>query len=262
MNTLIGLCHYKLICDLHNAVTIVIIISKTCLITMMRSFVFFTTLCSTVVAQLLPFRVQYQDELRTISDIKVPVQLGVMSRCPDALLCESTFNEVLSRVIDKVDFSLVYIAKINDSEPDFGVSCMHGSEECAGNVQQLCVKKYAPFKNWWEFVICQDYQGREYIGGADVALKCAHTAGINWETSGAGQCAGLDGSGKGSEGVALLKESVLLTEQMNVKKSCTIVINGRAVCVHDETWKKCERGHHVNDFVEQIEEEYERLNNK
>ena len=79
---------------------------------MMRIFVFFTTLFSTVIAvHLIPFRVQYQDELRTISDIKVPIQLGVMSRCPDALLCESTFNEVLSRVIDKIDLSLVYIAK-------------------------------------------------------------------------------------------------------------------------------------------------------
>lgn len=65
--------------------------------------------------------------------------------------------------------------------------------------------------------MCQNYQGREYIGAPDVALKCANTADIDWETSGAGQCAGLDGSGKGSEGVALLKESVLLAEQMNVK---------------------------------------------
>ena len=107
--------------------------------------------------------------------------------------------------------------RIDDSEPDFGISCMHGPEECAGNVQQLCVNKYAPFKNWWEFVICQNYQGREYIGEPEVALKCANAAGIDWEAGGAGQCAGLDGSGKGSEGVTLLKESVLLAEQMNVK---------------------------------------------
>ena len=94
---------------------------------------------------------------------------------------------------------------------------MHGPEECAGNVQQLCVNKYAPFKNWWEFVMCQNYQGREYVGEPEVALRCANTAGIDWATSGAGQCAGLDGSGKGPEGVALLKESILLTEQMNVR---------------------------------------------
>lgn len=54
---------------------------------------------------------------------------------------------------------------------------MHGPEECAGNVQQLCVKKYASFTDWWEFVQCQNYQGREKVGGPDVALKCARTAG-------------------------------------------------------------------------------------
>jgi len=225
--------------------------------------IFLTALFSTVIAvHLVPFRVQSQDELRTVTDVKVPVQLGVMSRCPDALLCESKFNEVLPKVIDKVDFSLVYIANIDDLEADFGVSCMHGPEECAGNVQQLCVHKYAPFRNWWEFVTCQNYQGREYIGEPDLALKCANIADIDWESSGAGQCASLDGSGKGSEGVALLKESVLLIEGMGVKKSCTVVINGSAVCVHDGTWKDCERGHHVNDFVEQIEEEYKRLNDE
>jgi len=36
-----------------------------------------------------------------VADIKVQVQLGVMSRCPDALLCESRFNEVLDKVADK-----------------------------------------------------------------------------------------------------------------------------------------------------------------
>jgi hypothetical protein len=46
-----------------------------------------------------------------VPDVKVPVQLGVMSKCPDALLCEATFNSVLEKVKDKVDLSLFYIAK-------------------------------------------------------------------------------------------------------------------------------------------------------
>ena len=94
---------------------------------------------------------------------------------------------------------------------------MHGPEECAGNVQQLCVNKYAPFTNFWEFVKCQNYQGRENIGTPEVALKCAQTAGIDWEVGGAGKCAGLDGSGKGTEGVALLSESSLLGHELGIK---------------------------------------------
>lgn len=94
---------------------------------------------------------------------------------------------------------------------------MHGPEECAGNVQQLCVNKYAPFTNFWEFVKCQNYQGRENIGTPEVALKCAKTADIDWEVGGAGRCAGLDGSGKGSEGVALLRASTTLGHELGIQ---------------------------------------------
>jgi hypothetical protein len=44
-------------------------------------------------------------------EVKVNVVLGVMSRCPDALLCESVFDEVLKHVSHKVDLSLTYLAK-------------------------------------------------------------------------------------------------------------------------------------------------------
>jgi len=44
-------------------------------------------------------------------DVKVPVLLGVMSRCPDAQLCESVFEQVLRKVNDKVDISLTFIGK-------------------------------------------------------------------------------------------------------------------------------------------------------
>ncbi|EKM80293.1 hypothetical protein AGABI1DRAFT_113492 [Agaricus bisporus var. burnettii JB137-S8] len=194
-------------------------------------------------------------------DSRVPVQLGVMSKCPDALLCESTFNEVLGKVGDKMDLSLVYVAKFDESEPDFGgIICKHGAEECAGNVQQLCIAKYASPDQWWNFVQCQNFEGTAQIGKPSVALKCAEAAQIDWNASGAGQCAGEDGSGKEDEGVDLLRKSVRLAHDLEVTKSCTIIINSRRVCVHDGTWKECEGGHTVNDFVRQINDEYDRLN--
>lgn len=109
------------------------------------------------------------------------------------------------------------ICRIDAQEPDFGVTCMHGREECAGNVQQLCAFKYADRSNWWEFVQCQNYQGRENVGRADVALKCADAAGIDWSNDGTGQCAGMDGSGTGSEGAELLKESVLHGQKLEIR---------------------------------------------
>ncbi|KAF8484703.1 hypothetical protein DFH94DRAFT_624073 [Russula ochroleuca] len=191
---------------------------------------------------------------------RVPVMLGVMSRCPDALLCETLFDNVIPRVADKINISLAYIATLNASDTEFGVSCMHGSEECAGNVQQLCAAKYTPMRTWWEFVMCQNYHGRNHIGTSDVALKCARTARIDWEGSGVGQCAGSDGSGTGSEGVQLLKDSIRLTESLGITTSCTVVINSEKVCIHDGTWKRCENGHEVKDFVDQIEAAYQKLN--
>ena len=44
-------------------------------------------------------------------DVKVPVVLGVMSACPDALLCESVFDRVLKRVGNKMDLSLTFIGQ-------------------------------------------------------------------------------------------------------------------------------------------------------
>ena len=59
----------------------------------------------------LPLTVQGNVQHSFDADYKVPVELGVMSRCPDALLCENVFDHVLQSVPDKVDLTLRYIAK-------------------------------------------------------------------------------------------------------------------------------------------------------
>lgn len=117
--------------------------------------------------------------------------------------------------------------------------------------------KYATKEQWWGFVQCQNFEGRESVGRPEVALKCANAVQIDWETSGVGRCAGLDGKGKGSEGVRLLHKSVRLGQSLQItyvqeilacfkpadctlSKSCTILISARKVCVHDGTWKECE----------------------
>ena len=106
--------------------------------------------------------------------------------------------------------------RLNESEPTCGVTCKHGSMECGGKVQQLCVAKYRPLKMWWSYVMCQNFQGKDRIENVDVALKCARTSGIDWETSDVGQCAGLDGSGTGAEDIQLLKESVQVTQSLGI----------------------------------------------
>ena len=52
-----------------------------------------------------------QDALHRLDDVRVPVTLGVMSRCPDALLCEAVFDQVLRRVVGMIDLQLTYVAQ-------------------------------------------------------------------------------------------------------------------------------------------------------
>lgn len=93
---------------------------------------------------------------------------------------------------------------------------MHGPYECAGNVQELCAAKYLDQQYWWSYLKCQNFNGRDAIGTPDVALKCAATARFDWVESGVGKCAGVDGLGKGSEGITLLQESVVSSVELGI----------------------------------------------
>ncbi|THH21586.1 hypothetical protein EUX98_g8354 [Antrodiella citrinella] len=192
--------------------------------------------------------------------VKVPVVLGVMSQCPDAILCESVFDDVVEQVGGKIDLSLTFIGTINTSDSEFGVTCKHGPGECAGNVHELCASKYESFDKWWPFVQCQNKLPRLDIGTPAATLQCAAESDIAWDEGPAGACAGPDGSASGEEGVQLLKESVKVTASLGITKSCTIVINNKQVCIRDSDWYSCPGGHEPEDFVRQIETEFAKLN--
>jgi len=84
-----------------------------------------------VVVLAAPPLVLQDDVWDGLDDVRVPVTLGVMSQCPDALLCEAVFDQVLSsrEVMGIVDLQLTYIGQLDSSEPDFGVECIHGPDE-------------------------------------------------------------------------------------------------------------------------------------
>ena len=78
---------------------------------MMLTVLALLSLCGSTQAVVHPLTVQDDSQMTPLEDIKVPVVLGVMSRCPDAMLCEAVWDRVLQRVGDKVDISLSFIAK-------------------------------------------------------------------------------------------------------------------------------------------------------
>ena len=72
------------------------------------------TLCAVAAHTPPPLAVQTDNEYSVLADVrlvKVPVVLGVMSACPDAIFCEAVFDDVLAQVGDKVDLSLTFIGK-------------------------------------------------------------------------------------------------------------------------------------------------------
>lgn len=72
------------------------------------AFIFLSTLQCTTLGTYVSRDTQQPMQL---DNVKVPVILGVMSACPDALICESVFDRVLKKVADKTDLALTYIAQ-------------------------------------------------------------------------------------------------------------------------------------------------------
>ncbi|GAA6019776.1 hypothetical protein JCM11491_005248 [Sporobolomyces phaffii] len=225
----------------------------------------------------------------TTTTTRVALTLGVMSRCPDAEICETLIDRVLDthtdrtgpRVVgDLVRLKLVYLAKT------FGnLTCLHGPLECKANVQQLCAaahwsrvssttteeveeeeeddddgltaeKGHGEWKTWWNFVQCMNYGKRDRIGDVSTAKACAKVVGREW-TNELEECSK---DSPDSEGAKLFRRSVALSKKLEIEKSCTIVLDSKKICVHDGTWKQCPGGHEVGDFVAQIKDEYKRLN--
>ncbi|KAG8829624.1 hypothetical protein FRC18_009182 [Serendipita sp. 400] len=205
---------------------------------------------------------------------RVPILLGVMSQCPDALYCEDVFNRVLSYVENIVEMDLTFLAKINVSEPTYGVTCRHGVGECTGNIHELCAIHQTDqtdmafslpivrnrWRKWWDFVMCSNEGGRWEPGKEAVGKECAERVGLQYSgREGLKQCI------HGDQGEELLKSSARRTAKLGITNSCTVIIGGKRRCVRDdERWKDCdvpiEEFGEIDGFVKVIREEYGRLN--
>ncbi|KAG0150026.1 hypothetical protein CROQUDRAFT_38946 [Cronartium quercuum f. sp. fusiforme G11] len=182
----------------------------------------------------------------------VPVALGVMSKCPDAQICEDVFDRVLAEVSDKVELTVVYMGDLDDTT-GYGVRCRHGDNECRANIQQLCYRAIHPsLHDWWSFIQCQNYAGLPRVGDEDLARSCAKLNGHGWKE--VRKCV------EGAQGRTLLRSSVLEARDLHVLKSCSIYLNRQLVCMHDSSWKQCPSGHTPSDFISLIKEEYEKIN--
>ncbi|KAF2672318.1 hypothetical protein BT63DRAFT_369913 [Microthyrium microscopicum] len=190
--------------------------------------------------------------------LSAPVQLEahIMSKCPDARDC--ILDQVvpaMSQLDPKiVNFTLSYIGKV--SEGDDGVECMHGPNECLGNILQLCAAKLYPDpKQYLGFTYCTMKQ-YDLIPQRSLIQECAAEYGIAF--SRLNDCASKD---DGGYGMRLLRDSVERTRKAGVTKSCTVRVNETIWCVRDGgEWKECDGGADPKALVDHIQDLYNTKN--
>lgn len=185
-----------------------------------------------------------------LESTKVPLEAHIMSKCPDAKVClRELVLPTMQKVYDKVNFTLSFIGRATDND---GVACLHGPEECLGNIIELCAQKLYPDpKTYLGFTMCmtRDYP---HIPQRSLVEDCALEHAIDF--SELNNCATKD---DGAFGVGMLRGSVRRSSEAGVSKSCTVRLNDEIYCIRDDgEWTDCPSGAGVNDLVIAIEHLY------
>ncbi|KAF8251617.1 hypothetical protein K440DRAFT_511176, partial [Wilcoxina mikolae CBS 423.85] len=179
---------------------------------------------------------------------KVPLELHIMSQCPDATYA---FTHLILPSLFQIAHLVNYTQSfIGTPVSGGGVACKHGPSECLGNMLHLCAASlttptldYLPFSK----TLLEDY---EKVTDQEFVKSAAEKAGIDFEelnkkVSDIGPGGGMD----------LLLKSVERSEEAGVKRSATIRVEGEVVCVRDdEMWKECKYGDTVEDLVRVVKE--------
>ena len=154
------------------------------------------------------------------------------------------------------------------------VYCKHGPAECIGNILILCALNLpfpgddglnlegpghssTPTVRYLGFANCL-ISSYTHIPERLLVQNCALEHGIDFDAL--NRCASeeKDGNDSGSlSGLALLRESALRSDALDVRLSCTVRLDEKVWCVRDDgTWKNCAqggRGSEVSTFVPEIE---------
>lgn len=181
---------------------------------------------------------------------KVPLEAHIMSKCPDARDClRDMVVPAMQKVWDKVDFSLSYIGTPTAND---GVQCMHGAEECMGNILELCAAEIYPSPiNYLGFTMCLSENYRD-IPQRYLVEGCALEHGLDFDAL--NKCASDD---DGAHAVGMLRRSVERSSAARITMSCTVRLNEEIYCIRDGgEWKDCPHGSEVNDLVLAVEKLY------
>ncbi|KAL1843304.1 hypothetical protein VTJ49DRAFT_2121 [Mycothermus thermophilus] len=148
-----------------------------------------------------------QEQSPKVEGRLVPLEAHIMSKCPDAKDClRDLVLPAMQKVHDKVNFTLSFIGKPTEND---GVACMHGPEECLGNIIELCAQHLYPDpKTFLGFTMCLTRDYAE-IPQRELIEDCALEHAIDFERL--NECATKDNS---AFGIKLLRESVNRTAKV------------------------------------------------
>eukprot|EP00775_Hariotina_reticulata_P007516 gene7516-7726_t len=185
----------------------------------------------------------------TDNNQRVPVDIFVMSKCPDAVFCENFLEPVLQELQQSVTLQLHFIGQKQEGG---GWSCKHGNSECNGDVQQLCVqqhsKPYNRIKWLYSFVLCNNKQGFNATGSFATAAKCLKDAHV--PVSFATKMLECMYSPTRRD---LLESDFALTDTLGVATSCTVRFDGSTVAVRDGgKWVSSPGAADVRDFKDAL----------
>ncbi|CAF3735040.1 unnamed protein product [Rotaria socialis] len=184
---------------------------------------------------------QFINPVSGVPNNRVRVEFFVMSKCPDAMKCETLFLPSLLKLSSIVNFTVSFIAgetQLNE------FSCMHGTDECLGNKQQLCIQNMYSQAVFIKYLQCQS---KHFYTIPHTGEQCAKTTSeniIQW--SDVQSCVNSNRANQ------LFHKSLERTRSMSVKKSCTIYLNEQFWCMHDGFWSNCGEGRDEMSFIRAI----------
>jgi len=140
--------------------------------------------------------------------------LFVMSHCPYGVRAENNTKVLLDALPDVKFGGLRFIATQNQ---DGSFSSLHGANEVAEDLRQVCIMNYYPAKIV-DYTVCIS---ADYANSGNIWQNCSNQNGI--DTNKIQTCA------TGDEGKTLLKDNIALANSLGIASSPTILLNNNTL---------------------------------
>jgi protein-disulfide isomerase len=166
---------------------------------------------------------------------KPAVDLYVMSFCPYGTQAEGFMKPVVDLLGSKADIEIKFISTVATSSAgmqnplelkingtSYFIDSLHGPEEANEDLRQECIMKYYPVGTYWNYVQNFDNNCPSLRGNDTAVDNCWKNAASQYGID----ITKIQTCANGSEGLGLLQQDAVLTNQYGISGSPTLLING------------------------------------